>query len=160
MTEQSDPAAGRKQRIVPALSYDDAPAMIAFLCRAFGFVEGFRLDMPDGSIGHASLLCGEDEVTLASAYPEGGLGGPSGLPHLHASVMVYVDDVDAHHARAVAEGATILQEPEDQFFGDRTYRATDPEGGNWWFHQELQAVTADEMQKVIDEMGSEDSTQS
>ena len=155
MTEQPDRSAGRRQRIVPALSYDDAPAMIEFLCRAFGFEERFRLNMPDGSIGHASLLSGEDEVTLASAYPEGGLGGPAGLPHLHASVMVYVDDVDAHHARAVAEGATILQEPEDQFFGDRTYRAEDPEGGRWWFHQELSRVSGEEMQAAIDAMSSE-----
>ena len=155
MTEQTDLSAGRRQRIVPALSYDDAPAMIDFLCRAFGFVERFRLDMPDGSIGHASLLTGEDEVTLASAYPEGGLGGPSSLPHLHASVMVYVDDVDAHYAHAAAEGATILQEPEDQFFGDRTYRAEDPEGGRWWFHQELRQVSGEEAQAAIDAMASE-----
>jgi len=155
MSEEQDLAAGRRQRIVPALSYDDAPAMIEFLCRAFGFEERFRLDMPDGSIGHASLLSDEDEVTLASAYPEGGLGGPSGLPHLHASVMVYVDDVDAHYARAVAAAAKILQEPEDQFFGDRTYRAEDPEGGRWWFHQELQKFTGEEVQATLDEMMQE-----
>lgn len=155
MTDQPDRSAGRRQGIVPALSYDDAPAMIEFLCRAFGFEERLRLDMPDGSIGHASLLSGQDEVTLASAYPEGGLGGPSRLPHLHASVLVYVDDVDAHYARAVAEGATILQEPEDQFFGDRTYRAEDPEGGRWWFHQELHEVTGQEMQSAIDAMAEE-----
>lgn len=155
MTEQPDLSAGRRQRIVPALSYDDAPAMIEFLCRAFGFEERFRLDMPDGSVGHASLVYGGEEVTLATAYPEGGLGGPSSLPHLHASVMVYVDDVDAHHAQAAAEDATILQEPEDQFYGDRTYRAADPEGGRWWFHQELREVTGEEAQAAIDAMAEE-----
>ncbi|MYE06308.1 MAG: VOC family protein [Chloroflexi bacterium] len=155
MTEQTDLSAGRRQRIVPALSYDDAPAMIEFLCRAFGFTERFRLDMPDGTIGHASLLSGEDEVTLASAFPEGGLGGPGRRPHLHASVMVYVDDVDAHYAHAVSEGATILQEPEDQFFGDRTYRAEDPEGGHWWFHQELEQLTGDQVQATLDAMSEE-----
>ncbi len=150
MTHEPDLSPSVRQRVVPALSYDDAPAMIEFLCRAFGFVERFRLKMPDGSIGHASLLSDGDEVTLASAYPEGGLGGPSALPHLHASVMVYVDDVDAHHARAVAEGATILQAPEDQLYGDRTYRAADPEGGAWWFHQRLRDVSGDEAQAAID----------
>ena len=138
------------QRIVPALSYDDAPAMMEFLCRAFGFEERFRLDMPDGTIGHASLTSDGAEITLASAYPEGGLGGPVGLPHLHASIMVYVDDVDAHYARAVAEGANILEELTDQFYGDRTYRAADPEGGHWWFHQPLREVSAEEMQSTID----------
>ena len=155
MTEETDQSAGRRQRVVPALSYDDAPAMIEFLCRAFGFVERFRLDMPDGSVGHASLLSDGEEITLASAYPEGGLGGPGGLPHRHATVMVYVDDVDAHYARAAAEGATIQQEPEDQFYGDRTYRAADPEGGIWWFHQELREVSGEEAQAAIDAMASE-----
>ncbi|MCY3568776.1 MAG: glyoxalase/bleomycin resistance/extradiol dioxygenase family protein [Chloroflexi bacterium] len=152
MTEQPDLSAGRRQRIVPALSYDDAPAMIEFLCRAFGFEERFRLDMPDGSVGHCSLIIEGEEITLASAYPEGGLGGPGRLPHLHASVMVYVDDVDAHYAHAAAEGAKVLQEPEDQFFGDRTYRAEDPEGGRWWFHQELEQLTAEEVQAAMDAM--------
>lgn len=152
MSDQVDTGAGRRQRIVPALSYDDAAAMIDFLCSAFGFVERFRLDMPDGSIGHASLVYGEEELTLATAYPEGGLGGPGRLPHRHASVMVYVDDVDAHHEHAKAAGAEITQEPEDQFYGDRTYRAVDPEGGIWWFHQEVRVVDAEEAQAAIDAM--------
>ena len=154
MTDSTDSAPSNSrtlQSIVPALSYDDAPAMIEFLCNAFGFEERFRLDMPDGSIGHASLCYGDSEVTLASAYPEGGLGGPSDLPHLHASVMVYVDDVDAHHTHAVSAGAEILEPPADQFYGDRTYRARDPEGGNWWFHQELEAIDADELQRRVSE---------
>lgn len=138
------------QRIVPALSYDDASAMIEFLCRAFGFEQRFRLDMPDGSVGHASLTMDGAEITLASAYPEGGLGGPASLPHLHASMMVYVEDVDAHFARAQSEGARILQEPEDQFYGDRVYRAADPEGGHWWFHERLSEVSAADMQAAID----------
>ena len=146
----TDSPAPVEQRIVPALSYDDAPTVIEFLCRAFGFEERYRLDMPDGSVGHASLTIGGAEITLASAYPEGGLGGPAGLPHLHASILVYVDDVDAHFAHAQSEGATILQEPEDQFYGDRTYRATDPEGGRWWFHQQMTEVSAEDMQASID----------
>lgn len=147
----TEPPSRTLQAIVPALSYDDAPAMITFLCRAFGFEERYRLEMPDGSIGHASLTFGDSEVTLASAYPEGGLGGPGGLPHLHASVMVYVDDADAHHAIAAAAGADIVQPPEDQFYGDRTYRARDPEGGRWWFHQELQALDPEEIQQRASE---------
>ncbi len=150
MTDEFATAPGYRQRVVPALSYDDAPMMIEFLTRAFGFVQRSRLDMPDGSIGHASLLYGDSELTLASAYPEGWLGGPGELPHRHASIMVYVDDVDAHYARAVAEGAVIAQEPEDQFYGDRTYRAVDPEGGVWWFHQELRVVSEDEAQSYLD----------
>ncbi len=147
----TEPQPSVTQSIVTALSYDDAPAMIEFLCRAFGFEERFRLDMPDGSIGHASLYYDDSELTLATAYPEGGLGGPGDLAHLHSSVMVYVDDVDAHHAHAAAAGAEILQPPEDQFYGDRVYRAKDPEGGLWMFHQPIEAIDPEELQRRVDE---------
>ena len=137
------------QRIIPALSYDDAPAAIDFLCRAFGFKEAERLEMPDGSIGHAELTLHGNTLALASAYPGGGLGGPRDLPHLHAFVMIYVDDVDAHHARAAAEGATIIEPLADQFYGDRVYRAKDPEGQRWSFHQRLREVPQSELQAAL-----------
>ena len=137
------------QRIVPALSYDDAPAAIEFLCRAFGFEQTSRLEMPDGSIGHAEIALLGNTVMLASAYPEGGLGGPRALPHLHAFITVYVDDVDAHYARAVAEGATITEELADQFYGDRVYRAVDPEGQRWSFHERIREVSEAEMQAML-----------
>ena len=137
------------QRIIPALSYDDAPAAIEFLCRAFGFQEAERLEMPDGSIGHAELTLHGNTLALASAYPGGGLAGPAGLPHLHAFVMIYVDDVDAHHARAAAEGATIIEPLADQFYGHRVYRAKDPEGQRWSFHQRLREVPPSELQSAL-----------
>ena len=137
------------QRIVPALSYDDAAAAIEFLCRAFGFAETSRLEMPDGAIGHAEVALLGNTVMLASAYPEGGLGGPGDLPHLHSFVTVYVDDVDAHYARAVAEGATITEELADQFYGDRVYRALDPEGHRWSFHERIREVSEAEMQAAV-----------
>lgn len=141
------------QRIIPALSYDDASAAIEFLCRAFGFAEDSRLEMPDGTIGHAELTLHGNTIMLASAYPEGGLGGPRGLAHLHSFVTVYVDDVDAHHARAVAAGAEITEELADQFYGDRVYRALDPEGHRWSFHERIHEVSESEMQAALDGAG-------
>lgn len=138
------------QRIIPALSYDDASAAIEFLCGAFGFAEDTRLEMPDGTIGHAELTLHGNTIMLASAYPEGGLGGPRGLPHLHSFVTVYVDDVDAHYARAAAAGAEITEELADQFYGDRVYRALDPEGHRWSFHERVREVSEAEMQAAID----------
>ncbi len=144
-----------RSEIVPALSYADAPAAIAFLCRAFGFEEQYRLEMPDGSIGHAELSYGGATVSLASQWPDGGLGSPRSLPHLHACLQVYVEDVDAHYAQACAAGAEIVEEPADQFYGDRTYRARDLEGHRWWFHQRLREVSPEEMAAAVAEMGGE-----
>lgn len=68
-------------------------------------------------------------------------------------MTVYVDDVDAHYARAVAAGAEITEELADQFYGDRVYRALDPEGHRWSFHERIREVSEAEMQAAIDEAG-------
>ncbi len=134
------------QRVTPYLAYADAPAAIEFLCRAFGFEESYRLPMPDGRIGHAELrYAGRTVLFLASAYEEMGLASPSALPAVHAQVHCYVDDVDAHYARAKAAGATVAAAPEDQFYGDRNYRAVDPEGHRWMFATHLRDVDPEDM---------------
>ena len=123
------------QRIVPMLPYEDAAKAIAFLCRAFGFAERFRFDMPDGRVGHAELELelGGDVVMVASAWREGGLVSPLELPALHAQTWCRVEDVDAHFARAREAGATLVGAPEDQDHGSRSYRAVDLEGHRWIF---------------------------
>jgi PhnB protein len=128
------------QRVVPQLGYADAPAAIDFLCRAFGFSERFRMPMPDGTIGHAELACGDNVIMLASLWREAGHASPRELGGVHGQLMVYVDDVDAHYARARDAGATIIAEPEDQFYGARTYRAVDPEGHRWIFATQVRDV--------------------
>lgn len=70
---------------------------------------------------------------LASAWREGGMASPRELGGVHTQIYCRVDDVDAHWARALAGGATLVGEPEDQPYGERTYRALDPEGHRWIF---------------------------
>ena len=41
----------------------------------------------------------------------------------------------------------ILAEPETQFYGDRTYRARDPEGHIWTFAQTVEVVAPAEWDK-------------
>jgi uncharacterized glyoxalase superfamily protein PhnB len=121
------------QRFTPMLVYADAPAALAFLAEAFGFEERSRMDMPDGSVGHAEVAFGDQVVMVSSEWEAGGVVSALRLPALHAQIFVRVDDVDAHHARARAAGATIAAEPADQEYGERTYRAIDPEGQRWIF---------------------------
>jgi uncharacterized glyoxalase superfamily protein PhnB len=127
------------QRFTPMLVYADAPAALAFLAEAFGFEERFRMDMPDGSVGHAEVGLGDAVVMVASEWSAGGVVSPLRLPALHAQIHVLVDNVDAHHARARAAGATIATEPADQEYGMRSYRAIDPEGHRWIFAAPLAA---------------------
>ncbi len=132
------------QRIIPMLSYDDAPAAIAFLCEAFGFEETYRLDMPDGSIGHAELSHHDNVLMVATTWKAAGMANPQDLGGVHGQVHVYVDDVDAHFEKAKAAGATIAAEPADQFHGARSYRAVDQEGHRWMFACQVREPEAED----------------
>jgi PhnB protein len=140
-----------KQRIIPFLAYADAPAAIEFLCKAYGFVEEYRLMMPDGRVGHAELALDTSKISLASLWEELGFASPKDLGRVHAQLLCYVDDVDAHYERAKAAGATILDVPADQFHGDRIYRTVDPEGHRWIFATQVREVSLEEMQRAVNQ---------
>jgi uncharacterized glyoxalase superfamily protein PhnB len=77
--------------------------------------------------------------------PGSGYRNPTALGGSTQLVYVYVDDVDAHCETARAAGATILREPADQFYGDRTYGVEDPEGHHWSFSQHVRDVSPEDM---------------
>lgn len=118
-------------RISPYLDYEDTGAMVAWLGRAFGLVERHVQRDADGRVRHAELAFEEGVVMLGS--PGGDFRNPRRLGQVTASLYVYVDDVDAHCARARAAGAEIIEEPAEQPYGDRRYGARDPEGHHWYF---------------------------
>ena len=64
-------------------------------------------------------------------------------------VILMVDNVDKHCLRAKKAGAMILDEPADQFYGDRRYSAADPEGHHWYFAQHLRDVPVKEMKRKM-----------
>ena len=132
------------QRIVPFLGYEDAAAAIEWLERAFGFRE--RRDQrheEDGTITHAELELGGATIYVSTPA---GYASPRTLraeseaarrsydnPWVIDGLFVEVADVEAHHERARAAGATILREPEEPGIGFRIYSAEDPEGHRWMF---------------------------
>ncbi len=131
-------------RITPRLVYDEAQAAIDFLGRAFGFRVRERLDMKDGRVGHAELELEGGIISLSSVWPEMGLASPRDLAGVHTQVHCFVDDVDAHHARARAAGATIVSEPAEEFHGARLYRAIDLEGHRWIFATQVKDVARED----------------
>lgn len=135
--------------VMPMLSYDDPEAAISFLTAAFGFEEAFRLTMPDGSVGHAELVLGEARVSLAGAWRDAGLMPPTELAGVPSQLAVRIGDVQSHFEQARAAGATIVTEPEDQFYGFRMYRVNDPEGHRWIFQQKLRDISPEEMQAMM-----------
>ncbi|MGE0719908.1 MAG: VOC family protein [Alphaproteobacteria bacterium] len=135
-----------RQTIIPALFYRDTNAALAFLEKAFGFRVHLAVSDGDGRVQHAELLCEGAQVMLGPAGWSDWAKSPDMVGGANTqSVYVGVADVDAHCARARAAGACIVAEPADQFYGDRTYRAADPEGHNWTFAQHLRDVPVAEM---------------
>ncbi|MHC5010863.1 MAG: VOC family protein [Planctomycetota bacterium] len=134
------------QRVIPYLLYEDAPAALAFLRDAFGFEEKFRFEGKDNGIGHAEMAYQDNVIMLATVVLDAEHASPKKLRARHSMVMVYVDDVDAHYARAKAAGAKITRKLADQFYGDRTYGAEDPEGHAWYFATHMKDVPPEDLQ--------------
>lgn len=123
--------------LIPTLRYRDAAAAIDWLCTAFGFEKHLVVPGEGGTITHAQLVFGNGMVMLGSVRDDdfGHLQKPLATPDAPVSQSPYVivSDVDAHHARAVAAGAKVVMEPEDQDYGGRLYACRDPEGNLWNF---------------------------
>jgi len=123
---------GGRPGICPTLLYADAKAAIRQLTEGLGFTELTVYEAADGKVLHAELVQGNGAVMIGSK----GRGGPFDAALRHAGpagVYVVVDDVDAHHQRAVAHGVEILLPPTDQDYGSRDYLARDVEGNIWSF---------------------------
>lgn len=129
-------------RVVPYILYEDVGGALDWLSAAFGFREELRYVGPDKSVTHAEMRYGDDAIMLGD--PGDDFEGPHRHGRVCQQVLVYVDDVDAHFEQARAAGASVLERPADQAYGTRRYRATDPEGHVWDFHQTLRAVPAEE----------------
>ena len=119
------------QTVTPYLLYEDVEAAAEFLTRAFGFRE---VDRATGAAGgtHLELAVGPDGSSVYIGQPPAGFQGPAKVGGT-SLVYVLVDDVDAHHERAKAAGATVVEELVDTPFGHRRYTCDDPQGHAWVF---------------------------
>ncbi len=133
--------------ITPYLVVKGAARAIAFYEQAFGAEEQLRMPEPDGRIGHAELRIGDSTVMLADEHPEAGARSPEPVGGSPVTLMLYVDDVDATVARAVAAGARITRPVANQFYGDRNGAVTDPFGHVWFVATHVEDVSPAEMER-------------
>lgn len=133
----------RSPAVIPMIAYENGPAAMDWLASAFGFRERARMLAENGRLTHGEMEAGGGVIMLAT--PSAHYRGPKrhreecdlakswhDVPYIIDGVLVYVDDVDAHFARAKAAGATILSAVEQSQEG-RRYRAEDIEGHRWMF---------------------------
>src|ERR1019366_4730672 len=132
--------------IVPRLIYKDVAKAIDWLRGAFGFTERLRTSPePDGTIHHAQLAIGEGSVILT--------GQPVARPNeFIQALMVHVDNVDEHFARAKQFGARILSPPDSKPFGERQYAAEDLEGHRWAFSESVADVQPEAWGATVSEI--------
>jgi uncharacterized glyoxalase superfamily protein PhnB len=122
--------------MIPTMRYRDAPKMLEWLCKAFGFERHFVVPGENGTIAHAQLTLGNGMIMLGSARDDdwGNLVKPvADVGARTGAAYVVVKEIDAHHARARAAGAEIVRALENTDYSSREYAARDPEGQVWSF---------------------------
>jgi len=131
--------------LTPYLVVEDAPAAIEFYKKAFGAEECVRMAGPDGKVAHAEIKIGDSMLMLSEANPQYGARSPKSLGGTPASILVYVEDVDAAFDRAVKAGAKVEMPVQDMFWGDRYGKLTDPFGHSWQMATHKEDVAPEEM---------------
>lgn len=144
-----DPIPAGYHTVTPYLIVEGAEPLIDFLQQAFAAELAFRMDKPDGSIGHAEVTIGDSKVMVAEAG-----GDWAAMP---STFHLYFSDCESVYERALEAGATSLQKPENQFYGDRTAGVRDAVGNVWWLATHVEDVPEEEMARRSEEWAAQQS---
>jgi uncharacterized glyoxalase superfamily protein PhnB len=142
-------ATPHRPSFIPAVVYRDHRAALKWLETAFGFEMTEVLTDSEGAIVHAEMTHGDGVVMIGYEWTEWARSPLSVDGKNTQRIHVRLErDIDAHCERARKAGAKIFMEPADQFYGDRTYMAVDPEGHHWTFSQPVKQVSMKEMEEA------------
>lgn len=131
--------------IQAVLVYDNIEDGQQYLVKTFGFEPGDLHRVPDGTIVHGEVTTGSTAIWLHRVTHEHGLDSPKNLGYATSSLVVFVDDVDAHHRRVTAAGGhPTTPTPVDQDYGLRDYSVLDNEGHLWTFATPLRSAAVNE----------------
>ncbi|HET7094083.1 MAG TPA: VOC family protein [Thermomicrobiales bacterium] len=139
------------QSVIPAFAVADIEASLKFYADALGFAETFRLPGDDGRLVHASVQRGDVSLMFGAIdrIPE-----LADRPPLGRGVVLYTtvgedEDIDALYARAVANGATVLEPPADQPWGHRDWTIADPDGYAITVSKVTRAISPDDVREAL-----------
>jgi PhnB protein len=131
--------------VTPNIIADDAERAMAFLKKAFGATENYRLTMSNGKITHCELKLGDSVLNLGESM--------EGWPAHGLVAQIYVEDSDELFKRAVDAGASVIMPMTDMFFGSREGRIADPFGNVWTIATLKEEVAPEEMQRRLKAQG-------
>jgi PhnB protein len=130
-------------QVSPYLIVDEPAALIQFMKDVFGAQETRRHEDDKGRIAHAEMRIGDSVIMMGGATEQ--------WPAAPAALYVYVEDTDAAYQRGMALGATSLQEPADQFYGDRSGGIKDRFGNQWFIATHIEKISEEDMKKRSEE---------
>jgi PhnB protein len=135
--------------VTPYLVIKGAAQAIEYYKKVFGATELFRMNGPDGKVGHAELKIGDSHIMLADENPSMGTGHASAstIGASPVSLYLYLANVDQVVERAAKEGAKILKPVQDQFYGDRNGFIQDPFGHLWGIATHVEDVSPKDMEE-------------
>lgn len=131
----------------PYLCCRDAARALEFYREAFGATELMRVADANGRVGHAEFRIGRALLMLADEHPEMDVRSPHSIGGTPVGLHLYVEDVDAFAARAVAAGAALVRPVADQFYGDRSCTIEDPFGHRWYVATHVEDVSPEELDR-------------
>ncbi len=131
------------------VAYKDRSAALKWLEKAFEFKPTLVATDRDGEIIYAEMEFGNGVICLGGEW--GMIKAPDSVGGANTQTLVVQLErgLDAHCERARAAGGRIIQEPTDQFDGDRTYRVADPQGHIWAFEQKVREVTPEQLEAAV-----------
>jgi PhnB protein len=133
--------------VTPYLIVRGGAQAIDFYQRAFNAVETLRLSDAAGRVQHAEIKIGDSPVMLADEFPEMNIRGPQSYGGTTVSLLLYVEDVDARYAQAIAAGAKAMRPVANQFYGDRAGTLEDPFGHVWSLASRKENLSPEEIQR-------------
>lgn len=139
----------KRHAFTPSVFYRDPKGMLDWLEAAFGFKRTMVITDDTDAVVHAEMAFGDGVIMIGGEWAAWAKSPVSADGVNTQNTHVHMDDgLDDHCHRARTAGATITMEPQEQFYGDRVYRAVDPEGHSWAFAQSTRRVGREDAEQA------------
>jgi PhnB protein len=132
--------------VQPYMIFAGCQKAMEFYAKAFGARELLCMKGPDGLVGHAEMQIGDSHIMMADESPQMDAYAVKHYGGSPISLMLYTEDCDAMHVRALTAGAESLREPADQPYGIRMSGVRDPFGYKWWIGTQIKVMSEGEIQ--------------